>query len=63
MEGLDERGEAPPPYVPQRPAETHLGNSNRDEEAAIPLQDMHKPPDYQERGLSPPEERHSTNVP
>ena len=52
VEGLNERGEAPPPYMPERPAETHAGGNNREGDGPIPLQDMHKPPDYQEGRVS-----------
>lgn len=51
QEGLDERGEPPPPYVPKEPE----GAVVRDGvERGIPLRDLggeSKPPDYQERGL------------
>ncbi|MCJ1384582.1 hypothetical protein MMC17_007699 [Xylographa soralifera] len=44
-EGLDERGEAPPPYIPGEPAPVHdLAGDGQD---GIALQDYHgKPPDY-----------------
>lgn len=54
VEGLDERGEAPPPYLPERPAETHAASSSRGIDGPIPLQDMHKPPDYEEGTISSP---------
>lgn len=54
VEGLDERGEAPPPYLPERPAETHAASGSRGTEGPIPLQDMHKPPDYEEGTISSP---------
>ena len=58
VEGLDERGEAPPPYLPERPAEIHAASCSRGTEGPIPLQDMHKPPDYEERATpSPPGQR------
>ncbi|KAL8801204.1 MAG: hypothetical protein Q9200_007014 [Gallowayella weberi] len=48
-EGLDERGEAPPPYIPKEPEQTYAGDGAARE---IPLQDLsrmdHKPPDYDE---------------
>ena len=52
-EGLDERGEAPPPYLPGEPPPVHLdnGNSPHGDDAPIPLRAMHrdegKPPDYE----------------
>jgi len=52
VEGLDERGEAPPPYLPERPAEAHAASGSRVTEGPIPLQDMHKPPDYEEGASS-----------
>lgn len=58
VEGLDERGEAPPPYLPERPAATHAALGTRSTECPIPLQDMHKPPDYEEGvASSPPGQR------
>ena len=51
-EGLDERGEAPPPYMPGEPPPAHLeaGNSSSAYNAPIPLRTMErdagKPPDY-----------------
>jgi len=54
VEGLDERGEAPPPYLPERPAETHAASGSMVTESPIPLQDMHKPPDYEEGASSWP---------
>lgn len=51
-EGLDERGEAPPPYMPGEPPPAHLdaGNSSSGHNAPIPLstieRDEGKPPDY-----------------
>ncbi|SLM36266.1 hypothetical protein LPUS_00568 [Lasallia pustulata] len=51
-EGLDDRGEAPPPYMPGEPSPVHLdaGNSSSGYNAPIPLQTMErdaaKPPDY-----------------
>lgn len=53
MEGLNERGEAPPPYMPDRPAEVHATVSGRQEERPIPLEEWHKPPDYQQAPISP----------
>ncbi|KAL8722558.1 MAG: hypothetical protein Q9181_007459 [Wetmoreana brouardii] len=54
-EGLDERGEAPPPYLPKEPEPTHFGGHGGDHD--IPLQDMgrgsEKPPDYDEGPSSP----------
>ncbi|KAL8799010.1 MAG: hypothetical protein Q9182_006222 [Xanthomendoza sp. 2 TL-2023] len=54
-EGLDERGEAPPPYIPKEPERTYAGNGAARE---IPLQDLsrmdHKPPDYDEGPSSTP---------
>ncbi|KAI9881619.1 MAG: hypothetical protein M1830_000183 [Pleopsidium flavum] len=60
-EGLDERGEAPPPYVPPEPRPTHDGLVGVDERVdgghstaglSIPLRtlsrDERKPPDYRE---------------
>ncbi|MCJ1259258.1 hypothetical protein MMC24_007094 [Lignoscripta atroalba] len=52
-EGLDERGEAPPPYVPGQPEAAHPvdGRPGNDAGQSIPLQDMSasggKPPDYE----------------
>ena len=52
-EGLDERGEAPPPYMPGEPPPVHLDNgiSPHEDEAPIPLRTMDrdagKPPDYE----------------
>ncbi|KAI4089416.1 MAG: hypothetical protein LQ348_006115 [Seirophora lacunosa] len=53
-EGLDERGEAPPPYVPKEPEPAYTG-AHRDRAPAgsdIPLRDLggfdQKPPDYNE---------------
>lgn len=54
VEGLDERGEAPPPYMPERPAETHAASGSRATEGPIPLQDIHKPPEYEEAATSSP---------
>ncbi|MCJ1322198.1 hypothetical protein MMC15_007544 [Xylographa vitiligo] len=50
-EGLDERGEAPPPYIPGEPAPVHeLAGDAHD---GIALQDYHgKPPDYDAHGSS-----------
>ncbi|KAL8713779.1 MAG: hypothetical protein Q9220_002306 [cf. Caloplaca sp. 1 TL-2023] len=49
VEGLDERGEAPPPYLPKEPEPAYTNGGQGNE---IPLQDMgrmdHKPPDYDE---------------
>ncbi|KAL8927075.1 MAG: hypothetical protein Q9208_002621 [Pyrenodesmia sp. 3 TL-2023] len=53
-EGLDERGEAPPPYVPKEPEPAYTGLRRSGSRAGqdIPLQDMdrsdQKPPDYDE---------------
>ncbi|KAL8731024.1 MAG: hypothetical protein Q9166_003675 [cf. Caloplaca sp. 2 TL-2023] len=59
-EGLDERGEAPPPYVPKEPESAHV---RADPPHDIPLQDLsdmdHKPPDYDEGPSSP--RGHGTN--
>ncbi len=59
-EGLDERGQAPPPYVPTPPeAAVHPDSTHGEPEAgqAIPLRDLSgegpKPPDYEEH-LVPP---------
>ena len=50
-EGLDERGEAPPPYVPKEPEPAYNGSGSAVGHD-IPLQDIHrpdqKPPDYEE---------------
>lgn len=54
VEGLNESGEAPPAYMPDRPAETHPASGSRHGDGAIPLQDMHKPPDYEEGHTYPP---------
>ena len=50
-EGLDERGEAPPPYIPGEPAPVHdLAGEGHD---GIALRDYHgKPPDYDAHGSS-----------
>ncbi|MCJ1405552.1 hypothetical protein MMC11_008780 [Xylographa trunciseda] len=50
-EGLDERGEAPPPYIPGDPAPAQdLGGEGHD---GIAMEDYHgKPPDYDARGSS-----------
>ena len=50
-EGLDERGEAPPPYIPGESAPVHdLAGEDHD---GIALQDYHgKPPDYDAHGSS-----------
>lgn len=51
-EGLDERGEAPPPYMPAEPPPARLdtGNNSNGYNAPIPLRTMErdagKPPDY-----------------
>lgn len=51
-DGLDERGEAPPPYMPGEPPPVHLdaGNTSNGYNAPIPLRTMErdagKPPDY-----------------
>ena len=55
VEGLNERGEAPPPYAPERPAATHGEDGGIERERPIPLQDIQKPPDYQESPISPSE--------
>ncbi|MCJ1358728.1 MAG: hypothetical protein MMC33_008728 [Icmadophila ericetorum] len=49
-EGLDERGEAPPPYMPgQAPPPAHIEGQPLAPGQAIPLQDYPgKPPDYDE---------------
>ena len=50
-EGLDERGEAPPPYV-KEPERVHLGEVGRgreNEERGVMSGEMGKPPDYMER--------------
>ncbi|MCJ1282771.1 hypothetical protein MMC26_002097 [Xylographa opegraphella] len=50
-EGLDERGEAPPPYIPGEPAPVH--DVAGDGHNGIALQDYHgKPPDYDAHGSS-----------
>lgn len=59
-EGLNERGEAPPPYVPKEPEPAYTGPGG--ERAGlgndIPLQDLtrsdQKPPDYDEGPSSSP---------
>ncbi|MCJ1373840.1 hypothetical protein MMC20_005070 [Loxospora ochrophaea] len=56
-EGLNERGEAPPPYVPEPPAEAHHGQERLEGDGQpIPLRPLSrqevKPPDY-EQGLPP----------
>ncbi|KAL8931771.1 MAG: hypothetical protein Q9216_007076, partial [Gyalolechia sp. 2 TL-2023] len=59
-EGLDERGEAPPPYVPKEPepAYTGPGGDRTGLGNDIPLQDLtrpdQKPPDYDEGPSSAP---------
>ena len=50
-EGLNERGEPPPPYVQKVPEGAVLRD---DVERGVPLRDLsgeRKPPDYQEQGL------------
>ncbi|KAL8644759.1 MAG: hypothetical protein Q9210_007091 [Variospora velana] len=54
-EGLDERGEAPPPYIPKEPEPAHTGGaqwSGLPAGSEIPLRDLggfdRKPPDYNE---------------
>ncbi|KAL8931779.1 MAG: hypothetical protein Q9211_006739 [Gyalolechia sp. 1 TL-2023] len=53
-EGLDERGEAPPPYIPKEPEPAYAGPGGGSAGPGndIPLQDLtrsdHKPPDYEE---------------
>lgn len=50
-EGLDERGEPPPPYVHKVPEGAVLRDGG---ESGVPLRDLggeRKPPDYQEQGL------------
>ena len=56
VEGLNDRGEAPPPYVPERPAATHAEDGGIERERPIPLQDIQKPPDYEESPMSSSEE-------
>ena len=58
-EGLDERGQAPPPYMPASPeAAVHpeASHTGLGEGQAIPLQDLsghrQKPPEYDERPVS-----------
>ena len=52
-EGLNEHGEAPPPYIP-KPDEEHGGDGRHDGEPAVPLQTLSredaglKPPDYEQ---------------
>ncbi|KAL8646821.1 MAG: hypothetical protein Q9226_006701 [Calogaya cf. arnoldii] len=50
-EGLNESGEAPPPYVPKEPKPAHVGRALAVGNS-IPLNDLstmdHKPPDYDE---------------
>ncbi|KAI4265716.1 MAG: hypothetical protein L6R38_009220 [Xanthoria sp. 2 TBL-2021] len=50
-EGLNESGEAPPPYIPKEPEPAHVGGSLQLGNS-IPLHDLstldHKPPDYDE---------------
>ena len=53
QEGLNERGEAPPPYV-KKPDRAHLGSRGTQSTEDIELgpwhrQDSGKPPDYNER--------------
>ena len=50
QEGLDERGEAPPPYV-KEPGRAHLstGGSRNSELAPWTGHERNKPPDYEER--------------
>lgn len=45
LEGLNERGEAPPPYMPRMPQEAMV---REDVERGVPLQNLgeSKPPDY-----------------
>ena len=56
-EGLDERGLAPPPYIPAAPKPVYAGSGPNEESAerAIPLQNLHnndeKPPDYMQRSV------------
>ena len=63
-EGLDERGEAPPPYLPKEPQGVHLAGGVGERNGGfpphgdgIPLQDMgrgdQKPPDYEPGPSSP----------
>ncbi|KAI4160196.1 MAG: hypothetical protein LQ342_005908 [Letrouitia transgressa] len=52
-EGLNERGEAPPPYIPKEPEQALFSEpGHRRTAQAIPLRDMareeQKPPDYEE---------------
>ncbi|KAI4211436.1 MAG: hypothetical protein LQ351_005738 [Letrouitia transgressa] len=52
-EGLNERGEAPPPYIPKEPEQALFSESgHHGNPQAIPLRDMvgeqQKPPDYEE---------------
>ena len=67
-EGLNERGEAPPPYMPKEPEQALFSESGQRGRTgqAVPLQDMvreeHKPPDYDEgssaRGAPRPNPRY-----
>ncbi len=52
-EGLNERGEAPPPYVPRVPAEAVIRDDGV--ERGVPLRDLgeRKPPDYHPEGSIP----------
>ena len=61
-EGLNENGEAPPPYIPKEPERAYVGSQRGGLGNDIPLRDMgsmdHKPPDYDEgpssRGAAAP---------
>lgn len=44
-EGLNERGEAPPPYMPQMPEPSHSGAGRASD--GIELRDVRKPPEYE----------------
>jgi len=59
-EGLDERGEAPPPYMPDRPPPVVVRDDSihQDQRQNVPLQDLspdqRKPPDYTIRSTTSP---------
>ncbi|KAL8832366.1 MAG: hypothetical protein Q9191_000323 [Dirinaria sp. TL-2023a] len=56
-EGLNERGEAPPPYMPQMPEPSHTTGAGRTSDG-IELRDVRKPPEYEAGTFSSkPEER------
>ncbi|KAL8779278.1 MAG: hypothetical protein Q9213_007010 [Squamulea squamosa] len=63
-EGLNESGEAPPPYIPKEPEPAYTGAPRNGPGSGndIPLHDLsrmdHKPPDYDEGPSSPVGRRH-----